>query len=68
MCGCTVKPILASMVLAHSISLGEAYDGERCIPLESEGRIGVALQFPQGPQFIPEQSETYTVSSSAANY
>ena len=28
---------------------GGRHDGERCIPLESEGRIGVALQFPQGP-------------------
>ena len=33
----------------------------------SEKKEGRALQCPQRAQFIPEQSESYTVSPSAAN-
>jgi hypothetical protein len=62
-CICTLKPILAATP-ARSISLPRPATVNGA-PL-SETKVKAAL-VPQRAQFIPEHSETYTQSPSAAN-
>jgi hypothetical protein len=54
---------------ARSIGLVSPATVQRCTPLgnQSEGRLGRALQYSRARKSILEQSENYTVSSSATN-